>query len=174
MNYRVVNLAILVCCSTAACSGASEDDPQGTYQLSIARRTSTPSPQVPLPSTVSWPQTAELTLRFDDTGHAQVMLLGVPGQVATQQLVTNGRLGYSPPVEDGALELGVNAGFRFLSVDDLAACPQTTRLFGDSYFELFFLDGHVHGTTADSVVCSVPDGPWQIFGFDITGDRVSD
>ena len=161
----------LLCCATACAS--EPDSPQGTYHLTITRRTPDASASR-VPSTVSWPATADMTLRFDKAGHAQVALLGGEASVAVQKTVTNGRAGYSPPVEDGSLELELNLSSDLLVVDDLVACPQSSSAIHGSFFELFVLDGHVHGSTAGAVVCVLPDIPSEGFGFDVVGDRVAD
>lgn len=114
-----------------------------------------------------------MTLHFDHAGQAQVSLLDASASVAIQQTVTKGQH-YMPPVENGSLELGINASIGLLVVDDQVACPQRGLFDFGSYFELFILDGHVHGSTAGAVGCVLPDAPSEIFGFDVTGDRVAD
>lgn len=176
MVARTTFLSATLCCVVTACATESIDDPQGTYQLTISLRPLDPLPsQVPLPTTISWSETAELRLAFDDAGRAQVRLLGYPAQVAVQEQVNGGSLRFGPSVAAGSLMLGINSVFG-IHVDDPVACPQRGPLGPGSYFELFFLDGHVHGATADVVSCYLPeDGfPAEGFVFDVTGERVSE
>jgi len=128
----------------------------------------------PIPSTVSWPRSADLTLRFDDYGGAQVELLGTYTTVWRQNIVTNGSTGYSPPVENGSLELELSSPFE-PTIDDPIACPQRSDNLG-SDLELVFLDGHVHGVMIYVVGCFLPEQGFPMAGFawDITGERVSD
>lgn len=162
----------LLCCAATAC-GTETNDPQGTYHLTLTRQA--PEASAPrVPSTVSWPDSAELTLRFDQDGHAKVSLLGFAATVSGQQIVTDDQRGYTRPIEEGTLLLQLDAAYDILSVDDPVACPQTGAVDFGSYFELLLLDGHATGWTAGSVVCNRAGIPFEGFTFDVTGDRVSD
>lgn len=159
---------ILIALGVAACA-SEPDDPQGTYRITI----SPPVQQGTVPTTVSWPDGGELTLRFDAGGQARVTMFGHPVAVASQEIVTDPRR-YVKPVELGSLELAVNTDLQLASVDDLVACPHTGRFYGD-FFELYFFDGHVEANAGEAIVCDLrPSFPTAILAFQLSGDRISD
>jgi hypothetical protein len=157
------------CVALSACADSGTDHPEGTYQLAIDLRSMTnyTVDGGPIPSPVSWPRSADLTLRFDDYGGAKVELLGTYTTVWQQNVLTNGK-------NSGSLELELGSPFK-PTIDDLIACPQHPDHFG-SHLELYFSDGHVHGVMLGEVECNLPEQGYPIEGFawDISGERVSD